>query len=62
MNRLNEIHYFIFNSKIGSRLCQASLGTLPCFSNMRTSSPTIIDAYQTAFLQCVVHTLNRNEF
>jgi hypothetical protein len=43
----------------GSRLCQTSVGSLPCFSNMRTSSPTITDAYQTAFLQCVVHNHNR---
>jgi hypothetical protein len=41
------------------RLCQTSLGSLPCFSNMRTTSPTIVDAYQTAFLQCVVHNHNR---
>jgi len=38
----------------GPRLCQSSPGTLPCFTSMRTSSPTFIDAYQTAFLQCVV--------
>jgi len=43
----------------GPRLCQTSLGALPCFSNMRTSSPTVVDAYQTAFLQCVVHNHNR---
>jgi len=29
---------------------------------MRTSSPTVIDAYQTAFLPCVVKSYNRNEF
>jgi hypothetical protein len=29
---------------------------------MRTSSPTVIDAYQTAFLPCVVKSHNRNEF
>lgn len=39
----------------GPRTCQSGLGTLPCFSNMRTSSPTVIDAYQTAFLPCVIH-------
>jgi hypothetical protein len=43
----------------GPRLCHTSLGSLPCFSNMRTSSPTIIDAYQSAFLQCIVHNHNR---
>ena len=43
----------------GPRLCQGSLGALPCFSNMRTSSPTVVDAYQTAFLQCVVQNHNR---
>jgi len=43
----------------GPRLCQSGLSALPCFSNMRTSSPTIVDAYQTAFLQCVVHNHNR---
>jgi len=43
----------------GPRICQASLGTLPCFSNMRTSSPTIIDAYQTAFLPCIIHSYTR---
>jgi len=37
------------------RICQAGMGTLPCFSSMRTSSPTIIDAYQTAFLPCIIH-------
>lgn len=47
---------------LGPRLCQASLGPLPCFQNTRTSSPTIIDAYQTSFLQCVVQNYNRNEF
>jgi len=36
------------------RLCQVNPGGLPCFATMRTSSPTVIDAYQTAFLQCVV--------
>jgi len=41
------------------RLCQASLSPLPCFSNMRTSSPTFVDAYQTAFLPCLVHNHNR---
>jgi hypothetical protein len=29
---------------------------------MRTSSPTVIDAYQTAFLQCVVKNQNRMTF
>jgi len=43
----------------GPRLCQQSLGSLPCFASMITSSPTIIDAYQTTFLQCVVRTANR---
>jgi hypothetical protein len=43
----------------GSRHCESSFSTLPCFSRMRSSSPTIIDAYQTAFLQCVVNTFNR---
>jgi len=43
----------------GPRLCHGSLGLLPCFSNMRTSSPTVLDAYETAFLQCVVHSHNR---
>jgi len=42
----------------GPRLCQSSPGGLPCFTAMRTSSPTIIDAYLTAFLQCVVKTPN----
>jgi len=41
------------------RLCQMTLGPLPCFSAMRTSSPTIIDAYHSAFLQCVVNNFNR---
>jgi len=40
-------------------MCQSSLGTLPCFSNMRTSSPTFIDAYQTAFLPCIIHSYTR---
>jgi len=43
----------------GPRLCQLSTGALPCFTAMRTSSPTVIDAYQTAFLQCVVKNHNR---
>jgi len=43
----------------GPRLCQPDSGPLPCFSAMRTSSPTILDAYQTAFLQCVVKNQNR---
>jgi len=43
----------------GPRLCQSNPITLPCFTAMRTSSPTIIDAYQTAFLQCVVRNHNR---
>jgi len=43
----------------GPRLCHQGVAALPCFSNTRTSSPTIIDAYQTAFLQCVVHNHNR---
>lgn len=41
------------------RLCQMTLGPLPCFSAMRTSSPTIVDAYHSAFLQCVVNNFNR---
>ncbi|UJR13461.1 hypothetical protein I4U23_000475 [Adineta vaga] len=43
----------------GARLCHSNPGTLPCFTAMRTTSPTIIDAYQTAFLQCVVKSYNR---
>ncbi|CAF1197909.1 unnamed protein product [Adineta ricciae] len=43
----------------GARLCQSNPGTLPCFTAMRTSSPTILDAYQTAFLQCVIKAYNR---
>jgi len=43
----------------GPRLCQPSSGKLPCFSLIRTSSPTTIDAYQTAFLPCVVNNYNR---
>jgi hypothetical protein len=43
----------------GPRVCQTSFGALPCFQNMRTSSPTVVDAYQTAFLQCVVQNHNR---
>jgi len=43
----------------GARLCHSNPGTLPCFTAMRTSSPTVIDAYQTAFLQCVVKSFNR---
>ena len=46
-------------SSSAPRLCQASPGTLPCFSGMRTSSPAVIDAYQTSFLQCVVNNFNR---
>jgi len=41
------------------RLCQTTLGSLPCFLSMRTSSPTIIDAYQSAFLQCLVQNHRR---
>lgn len=44
---------------IGPRLCQTNPTTLPCFTAMRTSSPTVVDAYQTAFLQCVVKNHNR---
>jgi len=44
----------------GPRLCQSSPGGLPCFTAMRTSSPTVLDAYQTAFLQCVIKNQNRN--
>ncbi|CAF4007784.1 unnamed protein product [Rotaria sp. Silwood2] len=40
------------------RLCQISLSNLPCFTNMHTTSTTAIDTYQTAFLQCVVHSYN----
>jgi hypothetical protein len=54
---LPSINYHV--QLTGPRLCQASLGALPCFTSMRTTSPTILDAYQTAFLQCVVHTYNR---
>jgi len=43
----------------GPRLCQPGPDKLPCFTAMRTSSPTIIDAYQTAFLQCVINNYNR---
>jgi len=43
----------------GPRLCQSNPGALPCFTAMRTSSPTVVDAYQTAFLQCVVKNHNR---
>ncbi|CAF0778485.1 unnamed protein product [Rotaria sp. Silwood1] len=42
------------------RLCQISLNQLPCFTNMYTSSPTVIEAYQTAFLQCAIHTYHRS--
>ena len=56
---LKNIDLFIHSFNLGPRLCQQSIGSLPCFSNMRTSSPTILDAYQTAFLQCVVHNPNR---
>lgn len=45
----------------GARLCHSNPGTLPCFTAMRTSSPTIIDAYQTSFLQCVVKSFNRTD-
>lgn len=61
--RINEIShlpaltYHVHST--GPRLCQQNLGSLPCFSSMITSSPTIIDAYQTTFLQCVVRTANR---
>ena len=44
---------------LAPRLCQASPGTLPCFSGMRLSSPGVVDAYQTSFLQCVVNNFNR---
>ncbi|CAF3636751.1 unnamed protein product [Adineta steineri] len=44
---------------IAPRLCHSSAGGLPCFTAMRTSSPTVIEAYQTSFLQCVVKTFNR---
>jgi hypothetical protein len=57
ISNLSALSYHI--ELTGARLCQASLGALPCFSNMRTSSPTFVDAYQTAFLQCVVHNHNR---
>lgn len=42
-----------------ARLCQMSPAALPCFSSMRTSSPTIVDAFQTTFLQCLVNSFNR---
>jgi len=55
--KLPSLNYHV--ELTGPRLCQTGLIALPCFSNMRTSSPTIVDGYQTAFLQCVVHNHNR---
>lgn len=50
----------VYNLQLtGARLCQSNPGTLPCFTAMRTSSPTIVEAYQTAFLQCVVKSFSR---
>ena len=51
---------YSFTIELGPRLCQSSPGLLPCFTAMRTSSPTVIDAYQTAFLQCVVKSPSRS--
>jgi len=42
------------------RLCQPTGNALPCFTAMRTSSPTILDAYHSAFLQCVVKNNQRS--
>ncbi|CAF1201736.1 unnamed protein product [Adineta ricciae] len=36
------------------RLCENTFERQPCFEDTRTSSPTIVDAYQSAFLQCIV--------
>ncbi|CAF3631623.1 unnamed protein product [Rotaria sordida] len=62
-NRLEEnanLRALSYHVKLTApRLCQISLSQLPCFTNMHTTSPTIIDAYQTAFLQCVIHSYNR---
>jgi hypothetical protein len=60
LNEENKEFFFCFY-EIGPRVCQTSFGALPCFQNMRTSSPTVVDAYQTAFLQCVVQNHNRKE-
>jgi len=72
MESLKQIEYILSddNSKIptlryqvqltGPRFCQSNPSLLPCFSAMRTaSSPAIIDAYQTAFLQCIVKNYDR---
>lgn len=56
-SKTSSLHYNL--QLTGPRLCHASPGLLPCFTAMRTSSPTIVDAYQTAFLQCVVKSFNR---
>ncbi|UJR33859.1 hypothetical protein I4U23_021280 [Adineta vaga] len=44
------------------RLCQTNLERFPCFQDTRTSSPTIVNAYHSAFLQCIVPYENLNAF
>jgi len=50
----------VFDLLLAPRLCQPTGNALPCFTAMRTSSPTILDAYHSAFLQCVVKNNQRN--
>lgn len=46
----------------GPRVCHSNFDLSPCFQETRTSSPTVVHAYQSAFLQCVVQNKNLSVF
>ncbi|CAF0728341.1 unnamed protein product [Adineta steineri] len=46
----------------GPRICQTEFDKSPCFQKTRTTSPAIINAYQVAFLQCVVQNKKHKVF